>query len=259
MHRTTTGLGALALIAFASSPVRATLVSTFDANNNGWLLADVPPTAHISSDPATAALPWDPVNGLPAGSVRAGDVFPETFISAPPAFLGDRSALFGKTISYDIYLRFADAIPYGAIALRGASATIYWKPDAPPPTDQWSHISVALDDSAPWRVNSENAIVFATNAQIQAVLADLRGIYLRTEWRTGPDDTSIDNVVLGTPAPACIGDITGDGLTNSADFNVLASNFGNTVTPGTSGDLTGDGIVNSADFNVLAGDFGCGS
>ncbi len=59
--------------------------------------------------------------------------------------------------------------------------------------------------------------------------------------------------------PACIGDITGDGITNSADFNVMASNFGLTVFPFTGGDLTGDGLVNSADFNVLATDFGCGS
>ncbi len=66
-------------------------------------------------------------------------------------------------------------------------------------------------------------------------------------------------VVFGRgPAAACPGDITGDGATNSADFNVLASNFG--AGPGATpaqGDLTGDGFVNSADFNVLAADFGC--
>ncbi len=61
-----------------------------------------------------------------------------------------------------------------------------------------------------------------------------------------------------TPAPMCAGDVTGDGQTNSADFNVVASNFGSVVTPDTNGDLTGDGVVNSADFNILAGDFGCG-
>jgi len=39
---------------------------------------------------------------------------------------------------------------------------------------------------------------------------------------------TIDNVEWGivvTP-PACVGDITGDGVTNSADFNVLAGDFG---------------------------------
>ncbi len=61
-----------------------------------------------------------------------------------------------------------------------------------------------------------------------------------------------------TPLSDCAGDVTGDGLTNSADFNVIATNFG--TGPGQSraaGDLSGDGFVNSADFNILAGDFGC--
>ena len=60
------------------------------------------------------------------------------------------------------------------------------------------------------------------------------------------------------PPSVCVGDVTGDGQTNIADFNILAGNFGNTVAPNTSGDLTGDGAVDIADFNILAGDFGCG-
>jgi len=66
-------------------------------------------------------------------------------------------------------------------------------------------------------------------------------------------------IVFGRAPVVCAGDVTGDGLTNSADFNILASFFGQFVAPSTSGDLTGDGLVNSADFNVLAGDFGCGA
>lgn len=61
------------------------------------------------------------------------------------------------------------------------------------------------------------------------------------------------------PPSACAGDVTGDLVTNSADFTVLAGNFG--AGPGVSraqGDLTGDGYVDSGDFTVLAGDFGCG-
>lgn len=69
----------------------------------------------------------------------------------------------------------------------------------------------------------------------------------------------IDDVRIYTPIapPACPGDVTGDGITNIADFNVLAGNFGLSVTPDTGGDLNGDGLVNIADFNILAGDFGC--
>ncbi len=88
-------------------------------------------------------------------------------------------------------------------------------------------------------------------------IAQSTGLLLRGAATRSADSVSI--LLAASQAPACVGDITGDGLTNSADFNVLASNFGATVTPNTNGDLTGDGIVNSADFNILAGDFGCGS
>jgi hypothetical protein len=66
------------------------------------------------------------------------------------------------------------------------------------------------------------------------------------------------SITIAPPAPTCPGDVNGDDLTNIADFNILAGNFGNVVTPNTGGDLTGDGLVNIADFNILAGDFGCG-
>jgi hypothetical protein len=59
------------------------------------------------------------------------------------------------------------------------------------------------------------------------------------------------------PPVPCAGDLNDDGLTNAADFIVLAGSYGQTVAPGTSGDLNNDGLVNAADFVILAGDFGC--
>jgi hypothetical protein len=43
---------------------------------------------------------------------------------------------------------------------------------------------------------------------------------------------------------------------NLADFNKLASNFGQTARFWTEGDFNYDGIVNLADFNLLASNFG---
>jgi hypothetical protein len=57
------------------------------------------------------------------------------------------------------------------------------------------------------------------------------------------------------PAPAtCVGDLTGDGVTDVFDFAVFANNFGQNVAPNTGGDLDGNGVV---DVFVFAGDFGC--
>jgi hypothetical protein len=45
---------------------------------------------------------------------------------------------------------------------------------------------------------------------------------------------------------------------NLADFNVLASNFGQLSRTFSQGDFNYDGLVNLVDFNILAGRFGQG-
>jgi murein DD-endopeptidase MepM/ murein hydrolase activator NlpD len=52
------------------------------------------------------------------------------------------------------------------------------------------------------------------------------------------------------------GDANGDGTVNLTDFNVLASNFGQSPRDFTQGDFNYDGAVNLNDFNMLAARFG---
>jgi autotransporter-associated beta strand protein len=52
------------------------------------------------------------------------------------------------------------------------------------------------------------------------------------------------------------GDANLDGTVNLADFNRLATNFGQSGKNWTDGDFTYDGTVNLSDFNRLAGNFG---
>jgi hypothetical protein len=54
------------------------------------------------------------------------------------------------------------------------------------------------------------------------------------------------------------GDTNHDGQVNLADFNILASNFGQSPRTFSQGDFNYDGIVNLADFNILASRFGTG-
>ena len=60
-------------------------------------------------------------------------------------------------------------------------------------------------------------------------------------------------------ADATGGDANLDGHVNLADFNILASFFGQSGVNWLRADFTGDGMVNLNDFNVLAGHFGQGA
>ncbi len=52
------------------------------------------------------------------------------------------------------------------------------------------------------------------------------------------------------------GDANRDGRVNLADFNILASNFGQSNRTFGQGDFNYDGVVNLIDFNLLAARFG---
>jgi hypothetical protein len=88
-------------------------------------------------------------------------------------------------------------------------------------------------------------------------------------WRANLDGSAIEMVDLGginprgiaivsSGAPACPGDIDGDGATGQADLGILLAHYGLPGGP-EAGDLTGDGLVDQADLAVLLADYGCGA
>lgn len=182
---------------FASASAQS-IVSSFGANAESWVVVTTPYNGHVSNpgSPSQAAT-WDAVNGQPAGSLRIGDLYPDTGVAAPAAFLGDRLPWFGGSVQWDIYLRTTDGVTYPAVWLIGATKTLTFNL-ASPPLNTWHSVNVPLVETG-WRVNGWQAAA-ATRSDLMEVLRDLRGIYLNTEWTTGPDDTNIDNVALVPPA-----------------------------------------------------------
>lgn len=187
----------------------AAILETFDAGNGDWQVVDYPFHSHIGG-PATFAAPFDASFGNPPGSLRIGDSYPETGAAAPIAFLGDKSSCYGHTLTYDIYLRYVDVgAVYPAVVLNAGSLSLYY--DAPAPAvDVWEPRVVLLTEVG-WRRSSSGALV--DEATFRNVLANLVGLYIYTEWHTGSDDTSLDNVCLnGVSVPADELPLTGPAL-----------------------------------------------
>jgi hypothetical protein len=183
----------------------ADLVSRFDAGNESWAAVDYPFRSQATAPRTTGALPYDAATGNPAGSVRISDVFAETGIAAPAAWLGNRGGSYGGTLTYDIIIRFSDNVIYPAVVLASPTLSVYY--DAPsPPVGAWQSRSVPLTEAG-WKIGGTNAA--PTQAQFLALLQSLSGLYIYTEWNTGADDTNVDNIVLTSaatpvapPAPA---------------------------------------------------------
>ncbi len=195
-------LGACAMLAPGTGAHAQTY--TFDAGSQGWQVYNISISGgHIvNPTPASVANIFDGSLGLPPGSLRVPDLTGETWIGAPAEINGDRSAIYGQPITMDIFYRYADNAVYPAVALAGPAFTLY-VPLSPPALNTWLHWAFPLVPGQ-WRINGPSGAV-ATEADIRSVLANVHGFYIHTEWMTGPDDTSVDNISIGCDAPALTG------------------------------------------------------
>ena len=188
------------LAAACSVPVFASSLHTFDATNEDWQVVSYPFRSHVAA-PGLSSLPFDGAFGNPAGSVRVGDVQAETGIAAPADHLGDQSSVYGDTLRYDILIRFSDNVAYPAVVLNGGTKSLYY--DTPSPAlDVWESRAVPLSEAG-WKVSGTFAV--ATQSDFLDVLSNLVGIYIYTEWHTGDDDTSVDNISLPVGGPTGVG------------------------------------------------------
>ncbi|MFO0789499.1 MAG: laminin B domain-containing protein [Pirellulales bacterium] len=230
------GVRVVALIGMNGVAVTAALgafpTHTFDANNQGWTIAGSgtdygPPT--IDSE---IAVGWDG-RGNPGGALYVEDNYYSTWISAPSAFLGNQTDMYGSSFSYDIWIRYTDqtSYPYPSAAIRSGSLTLLYT-IATPPLDLWQRRVVTFDPKL-WTVDeglgSPNPGAVATPAQMQTVLSNLQHLYLLTEWRTGPDDTSIDNIGSGL-ATGLQGDYNQNGVVDAPDYVLWRNALGSVYT-----------------------------
>lgn len=212
--------------------------TTGDASNLDNVALDEKPAsppayigAQVSSDFATGIdgwsfiadvkeFDWIATGGNPGGYLEAvdyayGDVW---YFVAPSKFLGDKSAYSGGKLDFDLKQSPTDSqFNDEDIVITGGGKTIVFDTASNPGTD-WTHYSVTLDTTSDWRLDKLGGTV-ATQADIDAVLANVTALRIRGEFVSGGDTGGLDNVVL-TPKDAAVrvlGDATLGKLVSNHD------------------------------------------
>jgi hypothetical protein len=238
----------LGLLVCLSCPSGAAIVSTFDADAEGWLVVQVQSGYGLPVTGGVAAN-WSATYGLLGGGIETTDQYAETFFSAPAKFLGNQSFAFGTDLQFDIYISYTDNAIYPAVILHGTTKNLYYN-ILTTPINAWTHRAIPLAGSG-WRIGSYNGAA-ATDADMLEVLSDLRGLYINAEWKSGPDLTYLDDVILNGAAPACgdaqhpypVADLNHDCRVNWLDAAMLAAQWARA-------DCTPDnGHCDGADFDV---------
>ncbi|MBI5766901.1 MAG: IPT/TIG domain-containing protein [Verrucomicrobia bacterium] len=185
------------------APNAPPIISDFATGASGWTVASLSAlTSNNYSVVGTYAPTYTATGGNPGGFISSTDPDGGDFMfSAPAAFLGNKSAYVGGTLSYDLN-HPVGAVDYQAtdVVLAGNGTRLIWQasPAIVPPASGWMTVTVPLAPSAQWRLGTNDGPL-ATASDFQTVLGNLTAVYLRGEYTFGAETTGLDNVILASP------------------------------------------------------------
>jgi len=164
--------------------------SSFSLSDEGWTV--------VGDAQGPSIIPnYDSTGGNPGGYCYAVDDATGAYWywAAPDTFLGDKSASFGKLLRFDLKQNFLTNQSNRAdIILEGNGVKIHYDTPYNPDTT-WTHYDVLLD-TFNWEKNYYGSNLPISKAEMQQILGSLTKLWIRGEFRAGPDIGSIDNVIL---------------------------------------------------------------
>jgi hypothetical protein len=208
---------ALALVGItAARPAAAAplAVSAFDNDAEGWT---------VFNDGAGPI--WSASGGNPGGYIYATDLVlgSSWYFQAPTKFLGDISAAYDQTLTFDLK-QSTTANQYNSVdvLLSGGGLTLVYDTAVNPATD-WTPYMVLLDETAGWKKSTLSGVT-PSQAEFQTVLSSLNTLRIRGEYsRNGADIGGLDNVVLNAAASGVVPE---PGTLTLLALGIISGSFG---------------------------------
>ena len=173
-----------------ATPATASPISVFDVDAENWTVGNF-----YSSTGNAAPLHVTP-GGNPGGFIRTNDLFGWTAFHAPTAFLGDDSAYYGGSLSFDMRILSGDPGPWPMVVMSNGTMTLQFITPTPS-FNVWQSFDIPLVGSAGWQIASGfGSGSIATVSQFQAVLSSVTLLSLDGDWSSGQDQVDLDNVGL---------------------------------------------------------------
>ena len=146
------------------------------------------------------------------------------FFNAPAKFLGDQSAAFRGSLTFDLSQSAAiNQFAFDDVVLVGGGLTLAFDTATnPAAVPAFTSYVVSLDAGAGWRLNTIGGPA-ATPEQLDTVLSALTALRIRGEFINGGDRGRLDNVVLNSGGPSAVPEPTSLALLAMAGLVSLAA------------------------------------
>lgn len=179
--------------------VSASVVSTFDGSVDGWKVVSVL-DSRVGPYDATVAGPYTPKFGC--NHISQVDPGGEDFyFQAPAKFLGNQSAAYGHSLSFDVSQIAAGGSPYyGADVVLVGAGLVLVADAGDNPSPAWTHYSVPFTESA-WKKGSLSGAA-PTKNEFTSVLSALTALRIRGEYISGSETHALANVCLNNGGSA---------------------------------------------------------
>jgi hypothetical protein len=195
--------------AFVASAHATVVISTFDADADGWSAVDLFGGSYANAG-TPFAVTYQGAGGNGGGYIEATDPSVGSFFfEAPAKFLGNQSAFYGESLRFDLKVDLGAATVWEEgveVILAGAGLVLLRDIGIVPPTS-WQTFSFNLDETG-WTKEGGGA---PTPAEFQSVLGNLQQLRILGEYGNGVyETTGLDNICLvpeldGTGVLAALG------------------------------------------------------
>jgi hypothetical protein len=167
--------------------------SLFKNNAEGWTIVGDAQGGYIEAS-------YSPDGGVISGYIYADDDVAGGVwhFSAPDSYLGNKTNYYRATLTYSLFQNSAmsDQFENEDITFKSGDQQIFYQ-IANYPTENWTDYSVKIDENSGWYYGTiDGEYTVATKAQIEEVLSNVTGFWIRGEYESGPDDGGLDKVEI---------------------------------------------------------------
>lgn len=177
-----------------AEPNEPLVQDNFAEDEAGWTIIGDAQGGYVAAS-------YSPDGGVTNGYIYADDDVTGGvwYFKAPDTYVGNKLEYYGATLSFSQFQdsNMSDQFQAADIVFsNGEQKITYVHGEDNYPSAEWTDYSIPISAESNWIKGDYDSGIFATEAEIKAVLTNVTEFIIRGEFEIGPDNGGLDNVII---------------------------------------------------------------